>query len=799
MEIPLILKPRKCEGTSGKRYFLSASIPDPERPDTQEDVKCGFPAAPDEIRAAVIDIASKILNEGATLVFGGHPLITPIVSHIAQNLLRNKSRGGIVIFQSAFFAGKEPGEVRDKRVYDVLQWTPICAPPLENPRPQYPDLAIGQDPSECEAHQKAMGSLTALDDKTKEQIREASLFYMRKKMLEKCDAGIFIGGMKGIEDELRLFESVHPGKPVWLITHPGGRAARIARQQAPKLHRRIQDESCYERIAGRILSNGERYALLIGINQFAHDSQGGYALRNAENDVMALSGHLADNALALPYQVSLLTSGGASPERATFPRGVAGKTEIVAQLQECAQIAQSSDTPKLFVVYLSTHGYYSAQEKDCYLFPYGCELEKRAEDMQGFLKSCLSGKDLMKYLSALQTKSGRNRVVCILDCCHAGGVPPYDFTSLSEQAHEALAYGSGAVVIGACKHNERAVDHFSAEDKHGVFAQALLNALSGEADYKGEGLIKILFLFDHVSSQVQTQVRDRLHESQTPVLKTLQLDENFVFVESGGVRKAACTNPEEIENRLLQQAIPRDLLELLRRGEAIISYPHWVLQNTLQLDQYQIPAEFRVALCGCLTANKSPDNPYFINTVLHFRFLELLVRALLAKGCHICYGGHPTWSPIITASAEKTLSKAKRKEAVAVYYSRTFVEETTPDYLAQMEEQLGRLSLYPDLASMREAMFNQAQAVIIMGGTKPKEPGRKSGMQEEYEAAIKHGKKVLPIGLCGGAGRADVLPQVKQNLAHTPLTLAELEKLDDKKTPLEEAVKLVLQGLAQTR
>ena len=42
--------------------------------------------------------------------------------------------------------------------------------------------------------------------------RDESLFLMRKTMFESCqfDAGIFIGGMEGVEEEYELFRKQHP-------------------------------------------------------------------------------------------------------------------------------------------------------------------------------------------------------------------------------------------------------------------------------------------------------------------------------------------------------------------------------------------------------------------------------------------------------------------------------------------------------------------------------------------------------------------------------------------------------------
>jgi len=58
--------------------------------------------------------------------------------------------------------------------------------------------------------------------------RDASLMKMREAMIGSHDfaAGIFIGGMEGVEKEYELFRRMHPKKPAFPIASTGA-AARI--------------------------------------------------------------------------------------------------------------------------------------------------------------------------------------------------------------------------------------------------------------------------------------------------------------------------------------------------------------------------------------------------------------------------------------------------------------------------------------------------------------------------------------------------------------------------------------------
>ncbi|MDO8477463.1 MAG: hypothetical protein Q7W02_14945 [Candidatus Rokubacteria bacterium] len=155
--------------------FLSASIPDPRRHpryiDTADEIA---------IRESVSALATVVLHH-TTLVFGGHPAISPLVRLIAHGL---DAMDKVRIFQSRFFESVVP---RDSREFTDLVWTP----------------AVSND-------------------------RDASLRLMRDLMLNEgpFEAAFFIGGMEGVEDEFDLFSRRWTGTPAFPIASTGA-AARI--------------------------------------------------------------------------------------------------------------------------------------------------------------------------------------------------------------------------------------------------------------------------------------------------------------------------------------------------------------------------------------------------------------------------------------------------------------------------------------------------------------------------------------------------------------------------------------------
>jgi hypothetical protein len=160
-----------------KNIFLSASIPLKERDEKYFDT-----ADVISIRDAVIALTTVVLPKHR-LIWGGHPSITPIIYHIMQRLDLNIQEH-VTLYQSLFFEKHFPED--NNRFQNVI----------------FTENKIEKD---------------------------ASLLLMRKRMFTENSfvAGIFIGGMEGIEDEFRLFRELQPQAFVLPIASTGA-ASRIA-------------------------------------------------------------------------------------------------------------------------------------------------------------------------------------------------------------------------------------------------------------------------------------------------------------------------------------------------------------------------------------------------------------------------------------------------------------------------------------------------------------------------------------------------------------------------------------------
>jgi hypothetical protein len=157
-----------------KPVFLSASVPDPRR-----DPRFFKAENSVAIRDAVITLVASVLPE-TTLVFGGHPAITPMVKEVADRMnLFERVR----MFQSKFF--------REKYLADLERF-------------RYIEIPAGAT-------------------------REESLLEMRTKMIESSEfsAAFFIGGMEGVIAEWRLFGELRPDVPRFPVATTGGAAKEL--------------------------------------------------------------------------------------------------------------------------------------------------------------------------------------------------------------------------------------------------------------------------------------------------------------------------------------------------------------------------------------------------------------------------------------------------------------------------------------------------------------------------------------------------------------------------------------------
>ena len=153
------------------------------------------------IRDAVIALTTVVLPHHR-LIWGGHPSITPLIYYVMERLNLN-IQYHINIYQSKFF---EENLHKDKNKFKKKVFTDI----MDN------DI-------------------------------EKSLLHMRNRMLDESEfsAGIFIGGMKGVEEEFDMFVEKYPNALVLPIASTGAAAKMIYDKKLSDKNERLLKDYAY--------------------------------------------------------------------------------------------------------------------------------------------------------------------------------------------------------------------------------------------------------------------------------------------------------------------------------------------------------------------------------------------------------------------------------------------------------------------------------------------------------------------------------------------------------------------------
>lgn len=160
-----------------KNIFLSASIPSPDRHPNYYDT-ADIIAIRDAVRAFATVVVPR-----ANLIWGGHPSITPMINYILK-LLKVDSKSHVTLYQSMYFENDFPSE--NENIDNVIFTT------------SYPSLS-------------------------------ESITHMRNQMIlgNQFVAGVFIGGMEGINDEFEIFKKAHPLALILPVASTGAAAKQI--------------------------------------------------------------------------------------------------------------------------------------------------------------------------------------------------------------------------------------------------------------------------------------------------------------------------------------------------------------------------------------------------------------------------------------------------------------------------------------------------------------------------------------------------------------------------------------------
>jgi hypothetical protein len=189
-----------------RTVFLSASVPNrPPWPEARSRPSGAL------IRSAVISITKRTVYEGGSLVFGGHPSISPFILSVAEDYL------------AAADEGPEVGQ-------SIFIYQSKAVPAALRPEATAKLVALGGRLVDTDAQNDEKFD----PDLTQEQCIE-SLRHMRERMLKETDpvGMIVIGGMEGILRECLVFRRMFPKRPIWVLESTGGMAHQLLQPRMP--------------------------------------------------------------------------------------------------------------------------------------------------------------------------------------------------------------------------------------------------------------------------------------------------------------------------------------------------------------------------------------------------------------------------------------------------------------------------------------------------------------------------------------------------------------------------------------
>ena len=240
---------------------------------------------------------------------------------------------------------------------------------------------------------------------------------------------------------------------------------------------------------------GVLHVLAIGVDEFG-DKAGGLRLHYAAEDAHDVASALLDSQKAAPGKASLYADAQViylANEKAT-------QTAILDALDNIAQSMAKSDSDQdIAVIFVSTHG--EMIQGKFYLIPYGFD----PSSLNAARTSALSASDFAEKVQAL---AAHGKVLVLLDASHSGAVGAGGFaTSPDAKALQDAVNLENVTVLTSSRKNELSEE--LPAWKHGVLAQAFLDALTAAAD--PQGIVRLSALTDAMENEVQSLTKGRQH------------------------------------------------------------------------------------------------------------------------------------------------------------------------------------------------------------------------------------------------------------------------------------------------
>lgn len=181
----------------------------------------------------------------------------------------------------------------------------------------------------------------------------------------------------------------------------------------------------------------------------------------------------------------------------------ATRGNILRALGEAAEVAAPEDT---FVLYIAGHGIRTEPDRRFLFLPHEADVSGGMESLR---RTGLDEETLVGALARIRARDG----FLFVDTCHAGQVT---IDSLAAIGNE-----TGRYLLAASTSVQEALDSY--DDRNGVFAFAVIEALRGRAARDADGFVSALSVGEYVTRRVPVLAAEKRHR-QDAVFRTAHRD-----------------------------------------------------------------------------------------------------------------------------------------------------------------------------------------------------------------------------------------------------------------------------------
>ena len=265
------------------------------------------------------------------------------------------------------------------------------------------------------------------------------------------------------------------------------------------------------------------HALVVGIANYEAVNRLPASVLNDAQDIARL---LCDPSICgyPPENVRLLLDASAT------------RQAILAALNE---LARRCDAEATVLIYFSGHG--GRVESGAQIGEYLLPVDTSYASVAQLAQTAIAGAAFAAAVKALPAQ----RVVVILDCCHASGIGLLKSTGqpdfkqgLPESYFDALKQGRGRVILASSRSTE--ASYVMPAARNSLFTQHLLAGMQGGIA-SDDGMIRIFDLFEYIQPRV---TGDQPH--QHPIFKA-EVEENFaVALYQGGAKGVTPVDADDL-------------------------------------------------------------------------------------------------------------------------------------------------------------------------------------------------------------------------------------------------------------